>query len=169
MIVIDPAIRVARGALPRRALANFARDVKQAIALEGDVSILLTTDAHIRELNRAYRRKDKATDVLSFPSALDGPAALAGDLAVSLETAERQAEEQGHGLFDEVRILLLHGMLHLKGFDHETDAGQMARKERMLRNVFALPQGLIQRAPAKPSAEKAHAQPRPGVARRAAR
>jgi probable rRNA maturation factor len=158
MIVIDPAIRVARGALPRRALATFARDVKQAIALEGDVSILLTTDTHIRELNRAYRRKDKATDVLSFPSALGGPASLAGDLAVSLETAERQAEEQGHGLFDEVRILLLHGMLHLKGFDHETDAGQMARKERALRKVFALPQGLIQRA-----------QTKPGVARRPSR
>jgi probable rRNA maturation factor len=150
MIVIDPEVRIARGALPRRALLSFAREIKSSIALQGEVSILLTGDDHIRQLNRMYRRKDKATDVLSFPAAEpDSDASsyeLAGDLAVSLETAGCQADEYGHSLFDEVRILLLHGMLHLKGFNHETDSGQMARKERALRKAYALPLGLIQRA-----------------------
>lgn len=162
MIVIDPEIRIARGALPRRALAAFARDVKDAVALPGRVSILLTDDAQIRRLNKQYRRKDKATDVLSFPAAApEGTrAVLAGDLAVSLQTAQRQADEHGHSLFDEVRILLLHGMLHLKGFDHETDSGQMARREGSLRRAFALPAGLIRRATAKSPAAKRTAEKR---------
>ena len=156
MIVIDPEIRISRGALPRRALSSFARDAKAAVGLEGEVSILLTGDAQRRALNKQYRRKDKATDVLSFPSAegewgADSPA-LAGDLAISLETARLQAGEHGHTLFDEVRILLLHGMLHLKGFDHETDSGQMARRENSLRRTFALPNGLIQRTVGKTDA-----------------
>jgi probable rRNA maturation factor len=165
MIVIDPEIRIARGALPRRALLSFAREVKSAIALEGEVSILLTSDDHVRELNRMYRRKDKATDVLSFPAAEQEsdafPVALGGDLAVSLETAGRQADAYGHPLFDEVRILVLHGMLHLKGFDHETDSGQMARRERALRKAYALPQGLIQRAvQTRPAGQAASSKPR---------
>jgi probable rRNA maturation factor len=152
MIVIDPEIRIARGALPRRALSGFAREVKDAVALQGRVSIFLTDDVRIRRLNKQYRRKDKATDVLSFPAAqADGNrVVLAGDLAISLETAQRQADEHGHSLVEEVRILLLHGMLHLKGLDHETDSGQMARKERSLRRKFALPLGLIQRTEVKP-------------------
>jgi probable rRNA maturation factor len=154
MIVIDPEIRIARGALPRRVLAGFVRDVKDAVAVQGQVSILLTDDARIRGLNKQYRRKDKPTDVLSFPAATaeGNRAVLGGDLAISLETAQRQADEHGHSLFDEVKILLLHGMLHLKGLDHETDSGQMSRKERSLRRAFGLPLGLIQRAEAVPPA-----------------
>ncbi len=143
MIAIAPEVRVARGALPRRELSRFVREAARAIPLEGQVSILLTTDKAVKELNREFRGKNKATDVLSFPAGVDGE--HAGDLAISVETAARQADEFGHSLLDEVRALLLHGLLHLSGLDHERDAGQMARRERTLRERFALPTGLIQR------------------------
>ncbi len=138
-----------RGALPRRELRNFVRSACEAIPLEGEISVLLTTDAAVQAMNRTYRRKNRPTDVLSFPAAMTGVPGepqLAGDLAVSLDTAERQASEFGHSLLLEVKILLLHGMLHLAGFDHEQDGGQMARRERALRRKLDLPPGLIQRA-----------------------
>ncbi len=144
MIAIAPEVRVARGVLPRRELSRFVREAALAIPLEGDVSVLLTTDQAIKQLNHEFRGKKKATDVLSFPAGLDGD--HAGDLAVSVDTAARQAEAFGHSLLDEVRTLLLHGLLHLSGLDHERDAGQMARRERVLRERFGLPTGLIQRA-----------------------
>ncbi len=143
MIVIAPELRVARGTLPKRELSGFVREAAAAIPLKGEISVLLTTDAGIQELNRSFRRKNQSTDVLSFPS---GDEVFAGDLAVSVETASRQAEEFGHRLLEEVRVLLLHGLLHLAGFDHERDAGQMARRERALREQFGLPVGLIDRA-----------------------
>ncbi len=147
MIAIAEDVQIRRGTLPKRELTAFVREVCAAIPLHGEVSILLATDAAIREMNRAYRRKDKATDVLSFPAAglADGPL-LAGDLAISLDTSGRQAAEFGHTLLIEVKVLLLHGLLHLAGFDHEQDTGQMARRERALRDRFELPAGLIQRA-----------------------
>ena len=148
MIEIAPELHVARGMLPKRELSRFVREAAEAIPLEGDISVLLTTDRAIKNLNREFRGKKKATDVLSFPAGMDG--SHAGDLAVSIETAARQAEEFGHSLQDEVRTLLLHGLLHLAGFDHERDAGQMARRERLLRERFGLPIGLIQRTEASP-------------------
>ncbi len=143
MIAIAPEVRVARGALPRRELSRFVREAALAIPLEGQVSVLLTTDKAIKQLNREFRGKKRATDVLSFPAGVEGE--HAGDLAISVETAERQADEFGHSLLDEVRTLLLHGLLHLSGLDHERDAGQMARRESALREHFGLPTGLIQR------------------------
>lgn len=109
---------------------------------------MLTTDTMIRTLNRDFRKKDKATDVLSFPvdDIPGGTPKQSGDLAISLDTAQKQADEQGHTLLIEVKILMLHGLLHLAGYDHETDKGQMARKESALRKEFALPSGLIQRS-----------------------
>lgn len=108
--------------------------------------MLLTGDERIRALNREFRHIDKSTDVLSFPA---GPAfaagGLAGDLAISLETAMRQAAEHGHGLQTEVEILMLHGLLHLAGYDHETDSGQMAQRESELRKKMGLPASLIER------------------------
>ncbi len=148
MIVIAPELRIPRGALPRRELRNFVREACAAIPLDGEVSVLLTTDAEIQALNHAYRRKNKPTDVLSFPAAatgLDGGASLAGDLAVSVETAARQAELFGHTLLSEIEVLLLHGLLHLAGLDHEQDSGQMRRRETLLRKRLGLPHGLIQR------------------------
>ncbi|MGB7549172.1 MAG: rRNA maturation RNase YbeY [Terracidiphilus sp.] len=133
-----------------RTLTRFLREAQAAVRLKGDVTVLLTTDAAIRKLNKKFRGKDKATDVLSFPAisvpGFKGAEALAGDLAVSVPTALRQAVEQGHALSVEVKVLILHGLLHLAGYDHETDTGRMARRERLLRGRLGLPQGLIERA-----------------------
>ena len=155
MIVIAPDVCVPRGMLPRRELATFLRDARKAIPLPGSVAVLLTNDSAVQELNLRFRRKNQATDVLSFPSAPPGGhsrAGFAGDLAISLDTAARQAAVLGHSLLPEVKILLLHGLLHLAGYDHEQDSGTMARREHTLRRRFGLPAGLIQRAaiPASP-------------------
>ena len=107
--------------------------------------MLLTTDAAIRKLNRQFRSKNKATDVLSFPADGIGAEAIAGDLAISVPTALRQAVEQNHSLSTEIKVLILHGLLHLAGHDHEADEGKMARRERLFRTRLGLPQGLIER------------------------
>ena len=129
-------------------LARFLTQGRKAVRLQGSVSVLLTSDAAIRRLNRQFRGKNKATDVLSFPAdpLLQGQEKVAGDLAISVPTARRQAAEQGHALSVEIKVLILHGLLHLAGYDHETDSGQMARRERQLRAQLRLPQGLIERA-----------------------
>ncbi len=116
--------------------------------LRGQVTVLVTGDATMRDLNRHFRGKNKATDVLSFPSAhvLRGTENIAGDVAISVETAIRQSVEQGHSLAIEMKVLMLHGLLHLAGYDHETDAGEMRRRERSLRARLGLPLGLIERA-----------------------
>jgi probable rRNA maturation factor len=124
-------------------LARHLREAQRAVGLAGEVTVLLTTDAGIRKLNRRFRKKNKATDVLSFPAEVEG---YAGDLAISVETAARQAAEQGHRLGVELRVLMLHGLLHLAGLDHEADAGEMAAKEAELRAGLGLPLGLIERA-----------------------
>ena len=107
--------------------------------------MLLTGDRELRRLNRQFRGKNKATDVLSFPAPREFAGVYAGDLAISLETAERQAGEHGHALREELRILLLHGVLHLQGMDHESDHGEMAAAEARLRRQLRLPLGLIAR------------------------
>jgi probable rRNA maturation factor len=127
-------------------LTRFVRSAQAAVGLRGEVEVLLASDKTLRRLNREWRGKDKATDVLSFPAAKEMAAVYGGDLAVSLETAQRQAEEHGHSLRDEVRILLLHGLLHLAGMDHEADAGEMAEREAELRKRLKLPNGLIARS-----------------------
>ena len=116
--------------------------------LRGQVTVLLTTDKAIRRLNRQFRGKDKATDVLSFPAAEPTLTRAAGDLAISVHTARKQADAQGHALIDEIQVLILHGLLHLAGYDHETDSGEMALREHRLRAKLRLPQGLIGRAEA---------------------
>jgi probable rRNA maturation factor len=129
-----------------RTLARFLTLAQKTIHLRGQVTVLLTTDAAIRKLNRQFRGKNKATDVLSFPADGIGAEEIAGDLAISVPTALRQAIEQGHSLSTEIKILILHGLLHLAGHEHESDSGQMARRERLLRAKLGLPQGLIERA-----------------------
>jgi probable rRNA maturation factor len=133
-----------------RTLERFFALAQTTVRLKGQVSVLLTTDPAIRRLNRQFRGKNKATDVLSFPSegafpGLPASQQMAGDLAISIPTALKQAIGQGHSLSTEVKVLLLHGLLHLAGYDHETDTGQMARRERLLRAKLGLPQGLIER------------------------
>jgi probable rRNA maturation factor len=118
------------------------------VHLKGQVTVLLTSDAALRKLNRQFRGKNKATDVLSFPAAGLGAEQIAGDLAVSVTTALHQAIGQGHTLSTEVKVLILHGLLHLAGYDHEADTGRMARRECQLRAKLGLPQGLIERAAA---------------------
>lgn len=136
-----------------RTLARFLSAAQVAVRLKGQVNVLLTTDAAIRKLNRQFRGKNKATDVLSFP-AMNVPgikgaeAPLAGDLAISVPTARKQAIAQGHSLSTEIKVLMLHGLLHLAGCDHETDTGQMARREAKLRTRLKLPLGLIERSSA---------------------
>lgn len=118
--------------------------------MRGEVAVRLVDDATIRRLNRQFRHYDHPTDVLSFAAdprrLIPGPSAGAGDLAVSLDTAARQARQLGHSLDLELRVLLLHGLLHLAGMDHEADGGEMRRQELLLRRRFRLPAGLIERS-----------------------
>jgi len=125
-----------------RAIQSFARKLQREVAKGRPFDCLLTGDAELRRLNRQYRGKDYATDVLSFPAA-EGHL---GDLAISAARARSQAREFGHTTEDEVRILMLHGLLHLLGLDHESDGGRMARAERRWRRALGLPNGLIERA-----------------------
>lgn len=131
--------------LSRSGMSRFLQVAQAAAGLSGEVDVLLAGDATLRRLNREYRGKNKATDVLSFPAHAEVRGEHAGDLAVSLETAARQAAEHGHTLRDEVRVLLLHGLLHLVGMDHEVDGGEMRAREGELRRKLRLPVGLIAR------------------------
>ena len=103
----------------------------------------LVPDARVRALNRQYRRKDAPTDVLSFPAEEQG---RLGDVVIAVGVARRQAREARHSLQTELRVLALHGLLHLLGYDHEHDDGQMARLERRLRRKGGLREGLIERS-----------------------
>jgi len=148
MILIEPAIEKKFGSagLRKRDIAGFLSRALKAARLTGRVTVLLTGDEQMRHFNRVFRHKDKATDVLSFPAfQLNGNKNLAGDLAISVEMAAREAKERKHPLPVELKILLLHGVLHLAGGDHETDSGQMARKEERLRKQLGLEEGLILR------------------------
>jgi probable rRNA maturation factor len=141
----QPAVLRGQCIPSRQTLARFLREAQTAVKLRGHVSVLLTTDAAIRRLNRQFRGKNKATDVLSFPVVMPGQLKIAGDLAISIPTARRQAEDRGHSLAIEIKVLMLHGLLHLAGYDHETDKGEMARREQKLRATLRLPHGLIER------------------------
>lgn len=145
MITIEPPSTLSIAALSTSGLTRFLNRARLAVGLQGEVEVLLTGDRALRRLNKDFRGKDKPTDVLSFPTPAEIADHHAGDLAISLETAARQAETYGHTLRDEVRILLLHGLLHLSGEDHETDNGQMAAREALLRRELRLPTTLIER------------------------
>ncbi len=134
--------------LSRAGLTRFLRQAQAATGLSGEVEVLLADDRALRRLNRQFRGKNQPTDVLSFPAPPEMAGATPGDLAISLETAARQAAEHGHTLRDELRILLLHGLLHLSGMDHEKDGGEMAAREAELRRMLRLKHGLIARATA---------------------
>jgi len=132
----------------------------------GEVTVALVSDRRMRALNRMFRGRDYATDVLSFPAGKgETPDRLAraatplGDIVIATGVAARQAKEHGHALGTEFRVLALHGLLHLLGYDHDTDAGQMARAESRLRKKGGLPVGLIARvsgseAPSTPTARR---------------
>jgi probable rRNA maturation factor len=147
MITIEPTTSNLEESLSRSGLTSFLNRARLAVGLRGEVEVLLSDDSTLRRLNKSFRGKNKPTDVLSFPAPpqIKGQPAHAGDLAISLETAARQADSFGHPLRDEVRILLLHGLLHLSGLDHETDNGEMATRESHLRRQLRLPNTLIER------------------------
>ena len=124
-------------------LSRFVARASRAARLQGTVNVLVTTSQELRALNRRFRKKDKTTDVLSFPPMFDQ--GFAGYIAISADIAARNAKLLGHSAAEEVKILVLHGALHLAGYDHESDKGEMARVERRLRKILALPSGLIER------------------------
>jgi probable rRNA maturation factor len=143
--------------LNRRNLERFARTLRGVVAKGCEFTCLIAGDSELRRLNRDFLGKDYPTDVLSFPvgqaragmsasaaGRVPAPRAL-GEIAISLPQARRQAAAFGHSLEDEIRILMLHGLLHLLGMDHETDRGQMRRAESRWRRCLALPITLIER------------------------
>ncbi len=140
----DPLITYRRkpATLDAEALGTFAEDLRVRVAKRAEFHCLITNDAELQSLNAQFRNKDYPTDVLSFP----GAAPYLGDIAISLRRARAQAKEFGHSLEDELRILLLHGVLHLTGLDHETDNGEMARAEQRWRKKLGLPTSLTERA-----------------------
>jgi probable rRNA maturation factor len=123
-------------------LAAWLQSVAPARA-RGAMTVAIVSDARVRALNRQYRKKDTPTDVLSFPARERG---FLGDVVIASGVAARQAREAGHSLAIEVRVLALHGLLHLLGYDHERDDGRMARLERRLRKRGGLREGLTERA-----------------------
>ncbi len=127
------------------ALGRFARRAERALGLSGEVNVLVTSSREVRALNRRFRGKNKPTDVLSFPPIPTVEHDFAGDVAISADIALQNARRLGHTVAEEIKILMLHGMLHLAGYDHESDDGQMARKEARLRRALGLPSSLIAR------------------------
>jgi probable rRNA maturation factor len=132
--------------LTEPAFDRFVARARQAAGLKGAVNVLVTSSAEMKTLNRRFRKKDEPTDVLSFPAEPDARKQFAGEIAISAEIASKSARTLGHSPAEEVKILALHGILHLRGYDHECDNGQMARREKQLRAKLRLPIGLIERA-----------------------
>jgi probable rRNA maturation factor len=146
--------------LARRTIERFAGRLETEVAKGRAFDCLISGDAELRRLNRDFRGKDYATDVLAFPAANNGITAeprstrrktrsaegSLGDIAISLARARAQARALGHSTEQEIQVLMLHGLLHLLGLDHETDGGHMARVEKRWRARLGLPNGLIERA-----------------------
>ena len=122
-------------------LATWLHSVAPA-RTRGAVTVAIVPDSRVRRLNRVYRRKDAPTDVLSFSSEEAG---CLGDIVIAAGVARRQARAADHSLRTELRVLALHGLLHLLGYDHDRDDGRMARLEARLRRRGGLREGLIER------------------------
>jgi probable rRNA maturation factor len=139
---VDVVVKQRAHRVPASPLAAFARRLAEAKAPGGAdaLTILLAGDKTMRGLNRTFRGKDQTTDVLSFPSGedrlVDGTLPL-GEIAISVPQAARQAEARGHSLPRELRVLVIHGYLHLLGYDHEVDDGSMMRLQaRLVRRLL---------------------------------
>jgi probable rRNA maturation factor len=135
--------------LSEPSLSRFVLRARQTAGLQGAVNVLVTTSSAMRSLNSQFRGKNKPTDVLSFPasaSAANHKKTLAGEIAISAEIAAQSAVRLGHSVALEVKVLVLHGILHLAGFDHERDNGEMARKEAKCRRALRLPLSLTERS-----------------------
>ncbi len=141
-------------------LSRFIRRAQSLAKVPGEVGVLITGNTRVQELNRRFRRKNKPTDVLSFPRP------QGGDIAISVDIARENARLYGHRSADELKILILHGMLHLAGYDHESDNGRMAAREARLRAQLKLPSSLIGRTNSR-AAQKAGDSARTAAARKA--
>jgi len=148
----DPLLlfRRAPKGLDRTRLRAFAETLRVRVANGLPFCVMLTGDADVQDLNRNFLDKDEPTDVLSFPAR--DPSGSLGDIAVSWQRARAQAAGHGHSIETEIEILMLHGLLHLLGYDHTSDRGRMRRAETLWRKRFNLPPGLIERASRKGSA-----------------
>ncbi|HEX4164896.1 MAG TPA: rRNA maturation RNase YbeY [Bryobacteraceae bacterium] len=134
----------ALSAAHKRELRQFARAICANSKVAVAFNCLLTDDAELLRLNSLFLGHAYPTDVLSFPSG--SQSGNLGEMAISVQRAADQAKDYGHTLLDELRILMLHGFLHLSGLDHENDGGEMARVERKWRDVLGLPPTLIARS-----------------------
>jgi len=132
--------------LSQASLGRFVVRARRAARLRGQVNVLVAGNTVLRSLNQQFRSKNKPTDVLSFPADRARAGEFAGEIAISADIATANAVRFGHSAALEVKILTLHGILHLAGFDHERDNGQMARKESALRQALRLPSSLTERA-----------------------
>ena len=140
MVIFEPGISGApTRSISTAQLQRFARRAQTLAQVKGEVDILISSNTRLRDLNRRFRQKNKPTDVLSFPRP------SGGDIAISAQIALDNAQRFGHSLSSELKILVLHGMLHLAGYDHESDNGRMARAENRLRSQLKLPASLIDR------------------------
>lgn len=124
------------------AVRTFLVHLADDMAAGGGFSVVISSDRALREANRRYRNVSRTTDVLSFPDGEDG---YWGDLLIAAGRAERQAAQHGHSVEQEIQVLALHGMLHLRGYDHETDQGEMQAVEERFRRKYGLAPGLIAR------------------------
>ena len=150
MVIFDPPISgVSSRSVSAAQLQRFATRAQKLAEVQGEVDILIATNKRLHDLNRRFRRKNKPTDVLSFPRP------SGGDIAISAQIARENAQRYGHSLAAELKILVLHGMLHLAGYDHEKDNGRMARAEARLRSQLKLPASLIDRTHSSGKAAKA--------------
>jgi len=154
--------QVATPGVSRRGLRAFLKRLEQEVGQGRTFDCLIASDAELQRLNRDFRKRDYATDVLSFPAEKHGSQAKApaphagqtlssansGEIAISYDAAQRQASEYGHSVEQEIKILMLHGLLHLLGMDHESDHGRMLIAERKWRIRLGLPAGLIERVSA---------------------
>ncbi|WP_320034424.1 rRNA maturation RNase YbeY [Halarcobacter sp.] len=121
-------------------LENIVEDLTQK-----DIELIIVNNDAIKELNKEHRNIDKATDVLSFPLEFEMPNMPLGSIIVSVDFVEEKAKEYNHSLEDEFKLLFIHGLLHLLGFDHEVDNGEHRKKEEELINKYNLPKSLIVR------------------------
>ena len=128
-----------------RELREFVGRVGRELAGGREFAVVISSDASLRRANRRFRGESSSTDVLSFP---DGEQGRLGDILISAGRAEQQADRYGHGLEEEIKVLVLHGLLHLLGYDHESDNGRMCKAERRWRKKYGLEPGVIERVSA---------------------
>lgn len=127
------------------ALGRFVAQARRAARVRGQVHVLIISSRRMKSLNWQFRGQNKPTDVLSFPAMAEVARDLAGDIVISADIAAANAQRFRHSLAQELKVLILHGVLHLGGHDHERDNGKMARKEARLRKQLGLKDGLIER------------------------